>query len=360
MRVKRVKPLFVFSGVSFLLAFLASESLATSFVSRERHWAVTEKKFEIALQRFRLNEGAQHPAPVILIPGLLVNSHFLDMGHDQSLAQYLAEAGFDVWNVSLRGTGRSLNPLGWGDKPWNLDDMISDDLPALVDYILRESRQPRALIVGYELGGLLAFGYLVKNPQAPVAGLVALAAPIIFDSPEQEPLQTLLDLESYPRLKKFLLYLNVPLLGKLAIPLSPKLQKVFYNPEHMEQQVVQEMLETSLVKINPGVLTHLAKMIRQGEFVSTKDDFNYRKALSRLSVPLLLIGGAADPIAPPAVLRKTYSEIASEDRELMIFWSGSDDDDTPYGHFDLVLGKGAKDVVFPLIKDWLQAKTPTK
>ena len=38
-----------------------------------------------------------------------------------SLARYLAEQNFDVWNLSLLGTGRSLKPLKNAPDGWTLD-----------------------------------------------------------------------------------------------------------------------------------------------------------------------------------------------------------------------------------------------
>ena len=85
--------------------------------------------------------------------------------------------------------------------------------------------------------------------------------------------------------------------------------------------------------------------VERDEFVSADGSVSYREALSDIRVPVLLIGGAADPIAPPEALKTVYSELASEDRDLMLFWSDPEED-TRYGHFDLILGRKARKEVF--------------
>jgi pimeloyl-ACP methyl ester carboxylesterase len=349
--------------VALILCWLAGlplpDSFAQEFVSQDRHWVVTNEKFEIALRRSRLGKTPRIRTPVVLIHGLLVNSRFLDLTHNTSLAEYLAQVGFDVWNVSLRGTGRSLNPLQWGQKPWTLDDMVDRDLPAVIDYVKKETKSETVLLVGYELGGLLAFAYLGKNPGPDVAGLVSIAAPMTFDSPGQEPLKALLRLDENPNLKKFLLYVTVPVLGQFALPLFSNVEKVFYNPDNMDPLVKGDFLTTTLVPVNRGVLDQIIRMVQKGEAVSADGAISYRDALPKVRVPLLIVGGGEDPIAPPKALEKIYREVGSTDRELMIFWSDPEED-VSYGHFDLILGRKAMKEVFPLIRDWLELKaTPS-
>ena len=58
------------------------------------HWAVTQYKFELAMERIRPKELRQR-TPVVLSHGFLVNSRFLNLTDDTSLAKYLAREGFD-------------------------------------------------------------------------------------------------------------------------------------------------------------------------------------------------------------------------------------------------------------------------
>ncbi len=342
------------AALSFMLpGAVEPASLDDEYVTWERHWAVTDKKFEISLKRHRLNKNVRYPRPVLLIHGLLVDSRFLDFGRG-GLATHLAEAGFDVWNLSLRGTGRSLTPLLWGKKPWTLDDILKDDLPAVVDYVRKTTGSPEVFVVGYEVGGALALAHAGRVREHGVAGIVSIAAPMSFDSPEQDGLDLLLELDRRPMARNALLYWNASGFNRVLFRL-PGFRDYFYNPRNIEPRVAQALLEELLVPINPGVLEQLITIVEKDEFVTADGEFSYRDTLSGVRVPALIVGGGVDPIAPPDALKKIYRELASEDRDLMIFWSDPDED-VSYGHFDLILGKKARTEVFPLVRRWLEAR----
>jgi polyhydroxyalkanoate synthase len=135
--------------------------------------------------------------------------------------------------------------------------------------------------------------------------------------------------------------------------LAPKVEAFFYNADNIEDEIKEKLLEEMLVEINPGVLEQLLLMIERGEFVSAKGDFSYRKNLSEIQIPFLLIGGEGDKVAPPGAIRAVYRAVGSGDRTLRIFGARSKDS-VDYGHIDLILGKKAKDEVFPVIGRWLK------
>ncbi|MBI4525738.1 MAG: alpha/beta fold hydrolase [Deltaproteobacteria bacterium] len=328
----------------------------TPRVVRDLHWAVTEEKFELAMERLRSEkQDAQSPA-VILSHGLFVNSRFLNLDGEHSLARYLVGEGFDVWNLSSRGTGRSLDPLKGGPKRWNLDDMIEKDLPAVIRYVQKETGNSKVSWVGYEAGGLLLYGYLTKKKGAGIAAGITLGAPVTFHHDEQEPMKRLLKLDESPTLKKIFLYLNAPMLCKFLIPLVPKIAGIFFNPDNVDDEILQKALDEALTEINPGVLDHLLLMIRKGEFVSADGNFSYRKSMAGTRTPLLVLGGEHDRLAPPEAMRAVYRSLAPQDRALRIFGPRAKDS-AAYGHFDLILGNKSPEEVYPVVGKWLKQKS---
>jgi pimeloyl-ACP methyl ester carboxylesterase len=135
----------------------------------------------------------------------------------------------------------------------------------------------------------------------------------------------------------------------------PKIEEIFYNPENMDDEVKGQLLDEALAMIHPGVFDHILLMIKRGEALSSREDFRYREHLDKIQVPVLLIGGEADPLAPPKALRAIERGLGSADRTLKIF-GGGPRKATTYGHFDLVLGRGAKDEIFPVIGQWLKQR----
>jgi polyhydroxyalkanoate synthase len=92
--------------------------------------------------------------------------------------------------------------------------------------------------------------------------------------------------------------------------------------------------------------------------MSADGDFSYRKNLSKIQIPMLLIGGKEDALAPPEVMRIVHRGVRSKDRTIRIFGKGSKGSkgSVDYGHFDLILGKKAKEEVFPVIRQWLKKR----
>lgn len=350
-----LKTFFIFLLISVFLpvpVVLAGEAVA---VYREQHWAVTEEKFELALERLRVGKKTRIQSPIVLVHGLFVNSLFFNLDEEQSLARYLAKEGFDVWNLSLRGTGRSLNPLKGGPESWTLDDMMERDLPAVIRYVQKESGRSKVIFLGYEMGGLLLYGYVEKTGGRGLAALVTIGAPVTFNHPQQEPMKRLLSLEGSPTLKKLFLSLNAPFFGRWLVPLVPKIERLFYNPENIDDEVKAKFLEDALAEINPGVLDHLLSMIKRGEFVAAQGNFSYRKNLARIQLPSLFIGGEGDVLAPPEAIRLVYRGVSSKDRTLRLFGPRAKDS-AAYGHVDLILGKKAQKEVFPVIARWLKQR----
>ena len=315
---------------------------------------MTGEKFELALERLYTTKSRQ-AGSVILSHGFFVNSLFLNLDEDHSLARYLAQEGFDVWNLSLRGTGRSLKPLKGAPESWTLDDMIEEDIPAVVRYVQTQSAGAKIFWLGYEMGGILGYGYVEKRASSGLAGLVTIGAPVTFTYPEQQPMKKLLKLEESPALRKLFLSLSAPFLGKFLIPLVPGLEGLFYKPDNIETEIKDKLLEETLVDINSGVLDQLLLMIRRGAFVSAKGDFSYRKNLAKIQMPLLLIGGEGDLLAPPEAIRAVQRAVGSSDRTVRIFGPGAKDS-VAYGHIDLILGPKARKEVFPVIARWLRER----
>lgn len=81
----------------------------------------------------------------------------------------LADAGYRVWAPDLRGYGGTTRPAGL--DAYRIETLL-DDVTALLD--AAEAR--RAILVGHDWGGVIAWYYAMRQP-ARVAALVLLNAP---------------------------------------------------------------------------------------------------------------------------------------------------------------------------------------
>lgn len=87
-----------------------------------------------------------------------------------SKAFKLADNGYDVWLVNIRGTDFSQkheNLLATSAQYWkfSLDEIVKYDLPAVIDYVLLKSNNTRVHYVGHSQGTTLVMAMLSLFPR---------------------------------------------------------------------------------------------------------------------------------------------------------------------------------------------------
>src|SRR5689334_6562124 len=87
--------------------FLAARYFHVARYPDEIHFARTKDEWRVAVSRYRPAKpiGAD---PLLLVHGLGANRYNFDLSDRTSLARYLADAGYDVWVLELRGRGLSM------------------------------------------------------------------------------------------------------------------------------------------------------------------------------------------------------------------------------------------------------------
>ncbi len=72
----------------------------------------------------------------------------------------------------------------------------------------------------------------------------------------------------------------------------------------------------------------------------------------KLHVPFLMIAGNNDPFTPTSEMKKVYDKIGTKKKMLVVF--GKDYGHAcDYSHWDVILGRHARQEVYPLIEKWL-------
>src|SRR5271170_7864799 len=85
--------------------------------------------------------------PVLLLHGLLQASGTFCVNDESSLAFYLCKSGYDVWLGNNRGyfkpEHRTLKPSDPKFWAWNLQEMASLDLPAMVSFVCAKTNHEK-------------------------------------------------------------------------------------------------------------------------------------------------------------------------------------------------------------------------
>ncbi len=300
--------------------------------------AGTRDGWRLALARRRPRAPPRRP-PVLLVHGIAMNRQAFDFGVERySIAAHLSAAGFDCFALDLRGHGGSRRGP---TSRWTLDTYLDEDLPAAFDRIREATGSDEVLYVGHSQGAILGMAACALHPTR-IRALVALAGPAHFDA--QPRLRALVEL------RRLGLGRHLRLLARAAAPFSgywhPSLLELSINMRNVERPVYRRLLANAIEDLQPGVLEQFAACVRDDTFRSCDGAVDYRALFPACTQPALFIAGEKDGLAPPAVVEAAFQRWGGPRR----YWSSGRD----YGHADVLLGRDAPEVVYPVIREFLE------
>jgi polyhydroxyalkanoate synthase len=312
---------------------------------------VTGGKIPLAMVRKRLAEnGGGTKAPVLLIHGFGQNRYAWHLPA-RSMANYLAQAGYDVFNLDLRGHGRSRH---FGARaPRRVDDYIVEDLPSAVDEIhaLTGGRAP--FLVGHSLGGLVSYA-AAPSLAGGVSGVASIGSPYHFARGSMSLQAISVFFEAVRRV-------GVPHIG-LPIPLYPvgafmrTIRRVADSPFYpiplrgwhagaLEPHVLDQHLRLAFDRAGVAELRNMFEWASDKRFGGSEND--YVERFEAMDIPLLVVSGANDDLAPPASVRPAFERSRSTDKTYRT---------APLGHIDLLVGRDAPLATWPLLAGWLDKR----
>jgi pimeloyl-ACP methyl ester carboxylesterase len=264
--------------------------------------------------------GPSAGTPVLLVPGTFSNHTFWLGTRGTGLARDLAEHGYATWTLDPRGHGHSERP-GAGAR-WRFDDWARRDAVAAIDAAFGE--RP-GFIVGHSAGGAAALVALAANPDLHdrVRGIVLVGTPVPWLQPFSRTGAHVIRTLSF-MLRRF---------PARALGLGP------------EDEVA-------------GVMTQWMTWNLNGRWIGD-DGTDYSKALTELSVPMLVVAAAADRWAPPPSCRALLDLVASRDLTWQLC-GRSTGFSRDFGHVDVLVGRAARTEVWPLLRAWLAERHPPR
>jgi pimeloyl-ACP methyl ester carboxylesterase len=311
---------------------------------------VTSGKVPLAMVRKRCGPAEETQAPVLLVHGFGQNRYAWHLP-SRSLANHLARAGFDVFNLDLRGHGRS-RLLG-ARRCRGVEDYIREDLPAAVDEVRALSGARRVFLVGHSLGGLVSYAAAPQLNGA-VGGVVSIGSPYHFTRGS-------LSLGAIALFFRAMSLARLPLMNA-PLPLAPigagmrMLRRFAESPLYpfplrgwhagsCEPHVLAEHLRLAFDRAALGEMRDMFDWAAQRRFGG--DGADYASGFEALDVPLLVVAGANDDLAPPASVRPAYDRSGSKDKQYRAM---------PLGHIDLLVGRDAPLMTWPLVTTWMKKR----
>jgi polyhydroxyalkanoate synthase len=314
-------------------------------------WVDTADGYQLALQH---HENPGRP-PVVLCHGISSNHHFWDLAPGRSLALYLQEQGYDVWNMDLRGHGPAMRDRdGKRQRPgWTIDDYGTHDLPAAFAHVLEQTGAERLHYVGHSLGGMVLAVYLARTPDPPLASAVVVGSPMDFRDPDFTA-RTMLGQSWMATLSG---YTPTPAGARLLAGMGERVpfsaDELLYNTANIEPAARKQMLRQVVSPLSRGEVRQIGASRADGEFRSADGQTVYRHALAEVQVPMLFLAGRADHLGTPDRVRAYYEAVGSPHKQLVIA-SRANGFAADYGHLDLGVGDDAIHDVYPRVAAWFE------
>jgi polyhydroxyalkanoate synthase subunit PhaC len=292
-------------------------------------------------------------APLLLIHGYGQN-HYAFHLPARSMVNYLAQAGFDVFNVDLRGRGRS-GHLG-AKNPASVLDFVHEDVPAALSEIEKLSGPAPVFLIGHSLGGVVSYCAAVDLPER-IAGVVAIGSPyhftlgtrwlgwaaqmfVAFDQRLGVP-DVLIPARHYGSFVR----------TARRIVESPFYPIPFrgYRPGSLEPEVLAQHMALAMDHGSVATMRAMFRWAIEARRRKLGDDglFGYAARFEALDLPLLVIAGRYDDLAAPASVKPAYELSQSRDKRYR---------ELPCGHIDLVVGRDAPQLTWPAIESFISKR----
>jgi lysosomal acid lipase/cholesteryl ester hydrolase len=359
----------------------ANHLCLVSGLSLKTHKTVTEDGYEIILHNCCLSQTTpKKRPPVLLVHGLMQDAESFLCGGSTSLVSHLVNAGYDVWIGNNRGTKYSSNHLKFNRDHidyWNycIDDLAVYDVPAMVEYVLQETRSSQLAYVGFSQGSTQGFASLFSHQKlhSKISLFIALSPALKCSGLSSFWLQKLL--QTFPQL----LFHAFGRLGMLSFceDVRQVLSKSFFasivkyamkflfhwNCENITSQRRVEFFQfcysPSSVKcvdhwfqiIHRGSLKCYAhhekasRTVRSQEFTSIKSgDMSY-DLRQRINCPVAIFYGGSDTL-----ITRNIHEVLNEMSDSIKFLHC----EPSYEHLDMIWADNAHEKIFPKIIQQLE------
>jgi pimeloyl-ACP methyl ester carboxylesterase len=307
-------------------------------------------------QTWSVSRLRPHRRPVVIVPGYGMNSWIFQY-HPRglSLEGFLADAGFEVWRLDMRGQGASVR-VG-GRTSFSFADLALTDLGAALDAIVDRSHTTngdgKADIIGASLGGTLMFTHAVLRRPNRLGALVCMGSPVRWV--EIHPLVRVAFVS--PLVAGMVSIRGTRRIAEVLVPRVlrhvPKLLSFYMNPDLVEEGALAEMVRT-VENPNRGINRELARWIGRRDL--SVNGVNIAEGLRGVTNPLLCLLATGDGIVPRATAAFPFHQVGTPDKKLLEVG----DQQIAMAHADLFLSRDVHLQVYRPLADWLVAHADTE
>lgn len=304
----------------------------------------------------------KHRIPLLLIPALGIHCWTFDIMPDRSMVRYLMARGYSVYVIDWGEPSRS-------ERNLSLSSYVNHWMPLAVQAVREHAGSDSVNLVGYCMGGLLAFMYLGSRPNAPVRAIATIASPVNFH--KGGTLGQMSSLVSLPALK---------LSEWFRIKVDPLDSQLFHVPGKLVSLAFKMTNPPSVVTAYLDLVRHITDRQYVSEYMTMGMWFNdmvdypgatVREIIAKMVIgnsmahgqiqvgkckvdfgsihqDLLALAGKTDNICTIEAARDVLRLVGSQDKRFEI---------VPGGHAGVFAGSKAPANTWRIIADWLEIRS---
>jgi len=296
----------------------------------------------------------RHKVPLFLVFALMNRPYILDLRPGNSFIEYMIKQGYDVYLLDWGAPGPE-------DKELKFDDYVLDYLPRAIRKLKAVSGCDEFSMLGWCIGAILATAYAALRPDSGLKNLILLTAPLDFTDKKAGGFARWVNDQSFDPEKIIDAFGNIP--GKM-IDYGAKALKPVENyigsyltlwdnlgdPRVVEAWHAMNTWVTDLIPMTGATYRQLIKeLYRENRLIEERWTLRGEQVdLSRIRACLLNVIALADHISPPCQSESIMTKVSSQD-QLLLKVKG--------GHIGMMAGSAALKRTWPLINEWLAARS---
>lgn len=311
------------------------------FTETEDHWQLAITRYPPKIKIF--------PYPILLCHGLGSNRLAFHAGTSNSMGEYFASFGFDVYACDLRGHGLSEKPRIKNKKRygWGISEYATEDLPSIINAILYLSAADQCYFIGHSMGGILLY-YLASEGESRIKRGIAIGSSLDYSGTGSwfkyiaaaAPFSHLLPTTP--------IHWPARVSGFLSRYYANAIDPLLANPKNIQPRCFSQFTCTATHSVSSKVLRDLALAITGAGVVNGKGEKVSTTLIEHgYPFPVLAVSGSKDLQCPPEAACRFGTDH-------MIFGKQYGHREE-YGHHDLLIGKHVTIEVWPRLFQWLIA-----
>jgi polyhydroxyalkanoate synthase subunit PhaC len=302
--------------------------------------------------RYLDSERRRRGVPVLLVPPLAAPATCMDLRPGCSLAEHLLAAGHATYLVDY-------GAIAFSDRELGLERWVEEVIPRAARIASEDAGGQPVALVGWCLGGIMSLLAVAGDPESAVGGVATIASPFDFRRVRLiaplRPVDDLIGGQLVSAAYRLLGGAPAPMVryAYLAAALDKQILKPWAIVSHLDDREFLAQIEAvdgfmAQMHAYPGrtfgQLYH--RFFRVNELAGGRLDLGHRQIdLAEVHVPVLVVAGESDGIAPPgAVFHVADLLPGAPDVRL---------ETAPGGHLGVLTGRSARRTTWIYLDEFL-------